>query len=70
VGLPDFKKIANKPVNPIKLESDNVVGSISVMMFRAEIEKDGLSRFEHLINNFNMDMAATFTGVFNHNEPK
>jgi len=46
-----------------------MVGSTSVLEFRKQVKNQRLSRFEQLINNFNMDMAAAFTGVYNHNEP-
>lgn len=70
LGLPDYGKIAQRIAEPAQLRIDDVVGSTSVMKFREEIPKQGLSRFQQLINNYNMDMAAQFTGVFNHNEPK
>ncbi len=70
LGLPDYGKIGKKSRTHAKMELDSVVGSVSVLKFRDEVKKQGLSRFDQLINNFNMDMAAAFTGVFNHNEPK
>jgi len=37
LGLPDFGEMARKRLKPATLESDSVVGSVSVLNFREEI---------------------------------
>lgn len=69
LGLPDFGKISRRIPKLDEEKIENMVGSTSVLEFRKQVKNQRLSRFEQLINNFNMDMAAAFTGVYNHNEP-
>lgn len=39
LGLPDYGRIARKCQKPAKIDTDSMVGSVSVLNFRDEVEK-------------------------------
>jgi len=70
IGLPDFHDIKAVIKKEQPKIARNKVGSTTVLQMKEKIREKSMVRLDHLVKNFNMNIAAVHTATFNHNNPE